>query len=154
LAALLHGQRTAALATLDDDGAPQVSMVPFAVLPARACLVIHVSGLAAHTRHLQARPQVSLLVMQPERPGKPVHALPRATLAGEATLPEIHSPTWLACRDAYLARFPEARPMTQLGDFQFVAIELVRGRHIAGFGAARDVGEGELRELLVKDPAP
>jgi heme iron utilization protein len=153
LASLLHGQRTAALATLDDDGAPQVSMVPFAVVPARACLVIHVSGLAAHTHHLQARPGISLLVMQPERPGEPVHALPRVTLTGQAMLPEIHSPIWLACRTAYLARFPEAEPMTKLGDFRFVAIALRRGRHIAGFGAARDVGEEELTQALVRGPA-
>jgi putative heme iron utilization protein len=149
---LLQGQRTAALATLDDDGAPQVSMVPFAIVPARACLALHVSGLAAHTRHLQARPAVSLLVMQHEQPGQPVHALPRVTLAGEATLPEIHSPVWLACRTAYLARLPEAEPMTQLGDFRFVAIFLRRGRHIAGFGAARDVDADELTRALVGGP--
>ncbi|VTU22848.1 heme utilization protein HutZ [Variovorax sp. SRS16] len=148
LRALLHSQRVAALGTLDDDGAPFVSMVPFAVVPSLGCLALHVSGLAAHTGHLLRRPGVSLLVMQPEVAGEPVHALPRVTLAGEATMPVPDSPAWHACRAAYLERFPEAEPMTQLDDFRFVAIRLAHGRHIAGFGAARDVGPDALERAL------
>jgi hypothetical protein len=30
-------------------------MGPYAVVPSLGCLVIHISGLAAHTRNLQAR---------------------------------------------------------------------------------------------------
>ena len=77
LRTLLATQRVAALGTLGDDGLPFVSMVPFALESRSAGLVIHVSGLAAHTRNLQAAPQVSLLVMQTEVAGEPVHALPR-----------------------------------------------------------------------------
>lgn len=51
---LLDGQRVAALGTIADDGAPLVSMVPFAVERALGALVIHVSDLAAHTRHLNS----------------------------------------------------------------------------------------------------
>ena len=51
---LPHTQRVAALGTLNDDGSPLVSMVPYALESGLACLVIHVSGLAAHTRNLQA----------------------------------------------------------------------------------------------------
>src|SRR5450830_628006 len=79
LRTLLNTQRVAALGTRDEDGLPFVSMVPFALEPHSPCLVIHVSGLAAHTRNLQTTPQVSLLVMQAEVPGEPVHALPRVT---------------------------------------------------------------------------
>lgn len=146
--ALLKARRTAALGTIDDDGSPFVSMVPFAVEPWQACLVIHVSGLAAHSRHLQQRPGLSLLVTAREVHGKPVHALPRVTLDGAAGRLEPGSPEWKACRDAYLKRFPEAEPMTQLGDFRFVAIRVTGGRHIAGFGAARDVDEEEIRRVL------
>lgn len=79
---LFETNRVAALATTQDDGTPFVSMVPFAVERQLLCLVIHVSGLAAHTRYLQARSQVSLLVMVAETPGNAVHDLPRATLHG------------------------------------------------------------------------
>lgn len=148
LRTLLHAQRTAALGTTGDDGAAFVSMVPFALEPSLGVLVIHVSGLAAHTRNLQARPRVSLLVMQSEVPGEPVHALPRVTLEGEASTPEPDGAPWQACRAAYLARFPEAEPMTQLGDFRFVAVHITQARHVAGFGVARDVDEEEVKRVL------
>ena len=154
LRALLHTQRTAALGTTGDDAAAFVSMVPFALEPTLGCLVIHVSGLAAHTRHLQERPRVSLLVMQSEVPEEPVHALPRVTLRGKATLLKPNGVKARACRAAYLARFPEAEPMTQLGDFRFVAVHVTGGRHVAGFGAARDVDRDEVkRAFRVPGPA-
>jgi putative heme iron utilization protein len=154
LRALMQSRRTAALGTIGDDGAPFVSMVPFAAQPALGCLVLHVSGLSAHTRHLQERPEASLLVMQAEQASQPVHDLPRVTLSGTAELLKPGSPEWQAGRTAYLARFPEAEPMTQWGDFQFVAIHIARGRHIAGFGAARDIDREEFRRALsIAEPA-
>ena len=148
LAQLLREQRAAALATLEADGAPAVSMVPFALEPAQGCVVLHVSALAQHTGNMEREPRVSLLVMQPEQAGEPVHALPRVTLFGRASTPQRDSPAWLACRAAYLQRFPEAEPMMQLGDFRFVSIELEDARQIAGFGAARSVGAEEIGEVL------
>ena len=146
---LLNAQRVAALGTLrDGGGAPQVSMVPFAIEPGLACLVLHVSGLAAHTRNMQASPAVSLLVMQAEVAGEPVHALPRVTLDGRAEMLVADSPDWAACRSVYLARFPQAEPMTQLGDFRFVMVRPTGARHVAGFGAARSVDEPELAQVL------
>ena len=142
---LLSTQRVAALGTIDDAGAPFVSMVPFAIELQLHCLVIHVSGLAAHTRYLQARERVSLMVMQAEVAGEPVHALPRVTLDGIAAVAQWGSPQWTACRTSYLTRFPEAEPMTELGDFTFVAIDINAARHISGFGAARSVDQDELK---------
>ena len=152
LAQLLHEQRAAALATLEADGAPAVSMVPFALEPGQGCIVLHVSALAQHTGNMEREPRVSLLVMQAEQAGQPVHALPRLSLLGRARTPESGSAAWAACRAAYLARFPEAEPMTQLGDFRFVAIELDGARQVAGFGAARSVDAEELR-LIMADAA-
>ena len=148
LRALLQTQRVAALGTLCEDGAPLVSMVPFAIEPGSACLVIHVSGLAAHTRNLQASPAVSLLILRAEVQGEPVHALPRVTLQGRAAVLSRDSTAWHACRAAYLARFAEAEPMTQLGDFMFVALHVSAARQVAGFGAARSLDPNELAQVL------
>jgi putative heme iron utilization protein len=148
LRALLQAQRVAALGTLSDEGLPFVSMVPYALAPQLGCLVIHVSALATHTGYLQARPDVSALIMQSEAPGQPVHALPRVTLVGRATTLEPGGEAWALARAAYLARFPEAKPMTQLGDFRFVAIAPAGARQIAGFGAARSIGEDEVRQVF------
>ena len=145
---LLQAHRVAALGTIAADGGALVSMVPFAIEPQRPCLVIHVSELAAHTRNLQTKPRVSLLVMQSEVPGQPVHALPRVTFDGIAGVPDRDGPLWRACRAAYLERFPEAEMMTQLGDFKFVAIEVKGARQVAGFGSARSIDEEEVRLAL------
>lgn len=148
LRSLLQSQRVASLGTIGDDGAPYVSMVPYALAPSAGCLVVHVSGLAAHTRNLQVRPNVSLLVMQPEGSGESVHALPRVSLAAVAKVLAPNSRAWEECRASYLARFPEAEPMTQLGDFMFVAVEVKNARHVAGFGTARSIDDEEVRLAL------
>lgn len=148
LHALLHGHRVAALGTLGADGMPQVSMVPVAIDGGQGCLVLHVSGLAAHTRNMDTSPAVSLMVMQAERAGEAVHALPRVSLDCQAQTLARDSAAWHSARAAYLARFPEAEPMTQLGDFRFVALQPLAARHVAGFGAARSVDGEELRTVL------
>lgn len=148
LRSLLHTQRVAALGSLCADGAPLVSMVPYAIDAQAACLVIHVSALAAHTGNLLRNPAVSLLVMQPEVAGEPVHALARVTLQGRAEALEPDGAAWRSGRAAYLARFAQAEPMTQLADFRFVAIRVDGARQVAGFGAARSVDAQELAQLL------
>jgi len=148
LRALLREQRVAALGSVNDDGTAMVSMVPFAIEPGLACLVIHVSELAAHTRNLRARPEVSLLVMRPERTGEPVLALPRATLQGVVETLDADRDAWARCRAAYLARFPDAEPIAELGDFRFLAVRLRSARQVAGFGVARSVGGEELAQVL------
>jgi putative heme iron utilization protein len=147
LRALLAAQRVAALGTLGDDSAPFVSMVPFAVDAQDRSLVIHISGLAAHTRNLQRTPRASLMVCQAEVTGEPVHALPRVTLDVQAADAAAGADAQ-ACRAAYLARFPEAEPMTALGDFRFVRLRPLGARQVAGFGAARSLDAAELALAL------
>lgn len=148
LRSLLTQQRVAALGTLGADSFPFVSMVPFAIETTSARVVIHVSGLAAHSRNLLTAPNVSLLVMQAEVAGEPVHALPRVTLEGLASVLPRGSTEWTLARDAYLARFPDAEPMTELGDFMFVGIAVQGARQVAGFGAARSLDAETLAQVL------
>ena len=137
LRALLHERRHAALGTLDAAGAPFVSMVPFAVDATAGRLVLHISGLAAHTGHMAAEPRVSLLVTAADAAGQPVHDLARVTLQALAHTPAPGAADWASARAAYLARFPEATPMTELPDFRFVTLQITGARQVAGFGAAR-----------------
>lgn len=149
---LLRTRRSAALATRDAaSGAPFVSMVPFAIDHAGGCLVVHVSGLAAHTANMAAEPRVSLLVTAPEVDGAPVHDLPRVTLDALARTPARESAPWASARAAYLARFPDVAPMTALPDFRFVTLAPTGARQVAGFGSARSVGTDELALLLQAD---
>ena len=148
LRALLHERRHAALGTLDAAGAPFVSMVPFAVDATAGRLVLHVSGLAAHTGHMAAEPRVSLLVTAADAAGQPVHDLARVTLQALAHTPAPGAADWASARAAYLARFPEATPMTELPDFRFITLQITGARQVAGFGAARSVPADELASIL------
>lgn len=145
---LLLARRTAALGTLDELGAVFVSMVPFAI-DGNACeLVLHVSGLAAHSGNMRRAPRVSLLVCAAEAEGEPVHALPRVTLDAQARFAEPGSPEAERARAVYLQRFPEAEMMTSLGDFRFAHLTLLGARQVAGFGAARSLPADEVRRAL------
>ena len=148
LRALLHERRHAALGTLDAAGAPFVSMVPFAVDATAGRLVLHISGLAAHTGHMAAEPRVSLLVTAADAAGQPVHDLARVTLQALAHTPAPGAADWASARAAYLARFPDVTPMTELPDFRFITLQITGARQVAGFGAARSVGPDELAQAL------
>jgi Pyridoxamine 5'-phosphate oxidase len=114
LHALLCTQRVAALGTSNPDGTPFVSMVPFAIDASARTLVIHVSSLAPHTRNLQSTPAVSILVMEPEVPGAPVHALPRVTLEGQASVLLVG-----CCTYCLLGALSRGRAHDPIGRFQF-----------------------------------
>lgn len=145
---LLLARRTAALGTLDEHGGVFVSMVPYAIDSADGELVLHVSGLAAHSGNMQRSLRVSLLVCAAEPEGEPVHALPRVTLDAQARFAEPGSPEAVSSRLVYLQRFPEAEMMTTLGDFRFVRLQLLGARQVAGFGAARSLPAEEVRRAL------
>jgi hypothetical protein len=151
---LLAERPVAALGTLDESGAPFVSMVPFAVEPASGCLVLHVSALAAHTRQMQAQPRVSLLVMGADDWAESPQALPRVTISARAEFTARDSEAERPLRAAYLARHPQSELMTQLPDFAFVRLAPTAARHVAGFGAARSVALDELARVLAGIAVP
>lgn len=147
---LLTSRRTAALATVDAQGHPHTSMVPFAVanLAEKPCLVLLISGLAAHTGHILTDGRVSILVTDQEIDGAPVHALGRLSLSGVAHVMLRGAASADAMAHAYLRRFPEAEPIAQLGDFRYVSVYVQAVRQVAGFGTARDIPINEFERLL------
>ncbi|MEY4752988.1 MAG: hypothetical protein RJA44_663 [Pseudomonadota bacterium] len=147
LLTLLASRSIAALGTLQADGAPFVSMAPYALLPDQPALVMHVSGLAAHTRQMAQDGRVSLLITAAEDADTPPQAVARVTLTAQAVFTDAGSAEAQACRSAYLARHPQAEPITALPDFSFVRLDVAEARQIAGFGAARSVSRAALQSL-------
>lgn len=152
LVRLLRERPVAALACLDDDGAPALSMVPYAVAAERdgaTSLILHVSGLAAHTRQMARDARVSLLILDRDDAAEMPQALQRASLQATAAFVEPGSPAHAHCEALYLARHPQAALMTQLPDFRFVRLTPTLLRHVAGFGAARTL-DGELLVTVLR----
>lgn len=148
LAGLVRSRSVAALGTLHA-GAPFVSMVPFALLPDGSAFVVHVSRLASHTKDMVADRRVSLLVTQPEGADVAPQALARVSVQGEAAEMEKGTQGERDCREAYLARFPEAAPLTEFGDFSFFAIRPSQARFVAGFAQAMSVTGESLAKVLL-----
>ena len=149
LRSLMFDTRVAALGTLQG-GDPAVSMVPFAarVTAEGTQLVVHVSGLAAHTRNMAAHPAVSLLLMAPDDPALMPQALPRLTLQGQAQTLHPGDPGRAQAQALYLARFPDAADLFEFADFQLVQITVTEARLVAGFARAHTLGPDDLVRLL------
>jgi putative heme iron utilization protein len=85
---------------------------------------------------MQEHPRVSLLVT--DEPGAPLppQAWPRVALQADADFLQRESDDWYRARAAYQARFPDAAPTFELGDFSLVALRPRAARLVAGFGRA------------------
>lgn len=144
---LLRTQEVAALGTLHQ-GQPYVSMVPFALCSGSTDFIIHVSQLAAHTRGMQAHPQVSLLVIAPPTPEVMAQELARISIQGEAVQVASGTPGHAAARTAYLSRFPQSEPMFDFSDFSLFAIVPSSIRFVGGFAQATTISPETLAEVL------
>ena len=147
LAQLVRARRTAALGTLHD-GAPFVSMVPYAIAPDGAGFLIHVSRLAAHTRDMLADARVSLLIAEAEGGGTSPLALPRVSVLGEAQPVSPEAAEQGAYSASYVARFPDSEPMFGFADFSLILIRPVSARFVAGFAQAHSLSGESLQKLL------
>ena len=154
LRTLLLGRAVASLATLHE-GRPAASMVPFAaaILDGRLRLVLHVSGLAAHTRDMRSVPEVCLLITAAESAGVPPQALPRVSIPGRAEFVAAEHPEHAAMKAAYLGKFPEAADLFQFADFSLVAITPASARFVAGFARAVTVTAESLVAALAEGGA-
>lgn len=147
---LIQNRMTAALGTLHE-GAPFVSMVPYAV--ARdGSFILHVSRLAAHTRDMLDNPDVSLLITESEASGKMPQALARVTVQGRAQMLDRDSEKNTEAREVYVSRFPDAAPLFEFSDFNMFIIAPLSARVVAGFGQAVTITGEELATALSVAP--
>jgi putative heme iron utilization protein len=121
-------------------------MVPVALDHGR--IVVHVSGLAAHTAQMRESVRVSLMLMLPEAPGGNALALPRVSFSASAREIEKSTDTWNEARAVYLRRHPGAEMLFGFGDFALFELLIEGARFVAGFGAAYDVSPEEIEEAI------
>jgi len=131
--------RTIVLGTAGADGEPAASVVA-AILDENGAFVVYVSGLAGHTRHLQANPRASVLLAEDESATANPFARRRLTFACRGVPVDSHSDDHRLLATALRAKFGDIIDvLSSLPDFQLVRLIPQRGRLVAGFGAAFDV---------------
>jgi heme iron utilization protein len=144
---LIHRQRWAALATVRD-GVPLAGMVAYAVQTEPPGLLLHLSRLAAHTRHLLRDPRVSLVISEPDDGRPDPQTLARIIIHGSVEVLEPTAPGFDTARDCYLARLPEAAPRFGFADFLLLRLKPERARYVGGFAEARGLDAEEMQAML------
>jgi len=154
----LRAQSQAVLSTLSarHDGAPFGSLAPF-VLDQQGAPWLLLSGLAEHSRNLQANAQLSLFVQaaqshavdagQQREPAADAQlasrgdsqASARLTLVGKA---DTASPD-AALRARFIRYQPQGESYLKLGDFRFWRVQPLELRFIEGFARAHWVAAGD-----------
>jgi putative heme iron utilization protein len=144
LARLVRSARVAALGTLRD-GAPLVSLVPYAASPDFSYFCIHVSRLAQHTQGLARDPRVGLMIAEADAAGRNPQLLARLSIRGEAEEAATAAAGYEEAKALYLAKFPEAAFNFGLADFKLYRIRAHNARLVGGFGKIFDLTAGDLR---------
>ena len=148
--ALLDDGRVLSLALIVD-GMPVVGLLPFAATAGYRALVVHASRLARHTKGLQHGAAFEALVHEAVDDDVDPLQVKRLTVRGEVVVVDPALPIHDTVRSAYLQKFPEAAPITQLGDFAFYLLRVTGGRLVTGFGGAVAVTDETLDALARQD---
>ncbi len=138
---LLHRVRVASFATVTAEGVPHVALVTPALLPDGAILLL-LSELSAHTRHLRENPACSLLLVG-EATSENLQTAPRITLSGQAA-PETDA----AAAGIFLKAHPYAALYAGFADFSYWRVNVVRAQYVGGFAAAATLDLAALRRQI------
>ena len=129
---LMRAARVGTLAT-SVHGQPFASLVTPACAPDLTLLLL-LSDLSEHTRHLRSEPRCSVLAAGEQVEANP-QTTPRVTVTGMA---EVVDDAALKAR--YLAVHPYASLYADFGDFALWRIHPANGLYVGGFGRAARLG--------------
>jgi len=129
------------------DGDPEASLLPYALRPDFGAVYIQASGLARHTRGLQPGARVGIMIHDSETPdGDPLQT-PRMTVQATVTVLDRDSEAFAAARAIFVARLPGAEMTLNLGDFNLYELQFGRGRYVAGFAQAFNLGPDTFKDV-------
>ena len=129
------------------DGDPEASLLPYAVRPDYGAVYVQASGLARHARGLQPGARVGVLIHEPETPGGDPLQTPRLTVQATVSVLDRESEAFATAREAFVARFPAAEMTLSLDDFNLYQLEFGRGRYVAGFAQAFNLGPDTFKQV-------
>ena len=129
------------------DGEPEASLLPFAVRPDYGALYVQASGLARHSKGLQPGARVGLLIHENESADADPLQTKRMTVQATVAVLDRDGDAFAAAREVFVGRFPGAELTLSLGDFNLYELTLGRGRYVAGFAQAFNIGPETFREI-------
>ncbi|CAH0530195.1 heme utilization protein HutZ [Vibrio hippocampi] len=140
-------KKTIQLATVDENGRPNVSYAPF-VQNQQGYFVL-ISQIARHARNLLANPNVSLMLIEDEADSKQLFARKRLTFDATASVVERDSEQWTQVVGQMQERFGEIIDgLSQLEDFVLFNLKAEQGLFVKGFGQAYQVSGDDLVDFV------
>jgi heme iron utilization protein len=149
--AMLLGHRVMCLAATVDDS-PEAGLLPYAVRPDCGAVYVQASGLARHSRGLRPGASVGVLIHADDEPeGDPLQ-IARLTVQATVALLDKDGAAFGEASRHFIERFPTAEMTLGLGDFNLYELTLGRGRYVAGFARAFNVGPDTFAEVASVQP--
>ncbi|OCH69285.1 heme utilization protein HutZ [Vibrio splendidus] len=140
-------RRTLQLATVDEEGRPNVSYAPF--VQNQEGYFVLISDIARHARNLKANPQVSLMMIEDEETSKQLYARKRLTFDAQASVVERETELWTQVIGQMQERFGEIIDgLSQLQDFSLFNLKAENGLFVKGFGQAYQVSGDDLVDFV------
>lgn len=140
-------RRTLQLATVDEEGRPNVSYAPF--VQNQEGYFVLISDIARHARNLKANPNVSLMMIEDEESSKQLYARKRLTFDATASIVERESELWTQVIAQMKDRFGEIIDgLSQLQDFSLFNLKAENGLFVKGFGQAYQVSGDDLVDFV------
>ncbi|WP_261883469.1 heme utilization protein HutZ [Vibrio pelagius] len=140
-------RRTLQLATVDEEGRPNVSYAPF--VQNQEGYFVLISDIARHARNLKANPNVSLMMIEDEESSKQLYARKRLTFDATASVVERESELWNQVIAQMKERFGEIIDgLSQLQDFSLFNLKAENGLFVKGFGQAYQVSGDDLVDFV------
>ncbi|MEZ8284922.1 heme utilization protein HutZ [Vibrio splendidus] len=140
-------RRTLQLATVDEEGRPNVSYAPF--VQNQEGYFVLISDIARHARNLKANPQVSLMMIEDEESSKQLYARKRLTFDAQASVVDRETELWTQVIGQMQERFGEIIDgLSQLQDFSLFKLKAENGLFVKGFGQAYQVSGDDLVDFV------
>ncbi len=128
---LWRSATTAALASLDEDGTPYVSLVTIACLKNGSASLL-LSDLARHTKNVKRTHHSSLLITDDLEPGVDPLTSSRITVTG--TIEPAQGNQIDHCRTGFLAAHPASSQYIDFADFSLYQFQGKQIHLVGGFG--------------------
>ncbi|MBW4689162.1 MAG: pyridoxamine 5'-phosphate oxidase family protein [Komarekiella atlantica HA4396-MV6] len=136
------------ISTVNAQGIPNSSYAPYVMDDAKN-IYIYVSGLASHTKNLDANPHVSILFIEDEAQTNQIFARRRLSFDCTATLIERETQKWNKIVEQFQGRFGQIIEVLRgLADFRIFQLTPSEGRFVIGFGAAYHISGDNLHQLV------
>jgi len=143
---LLAARKVLCLAAMVDDEV-SASLLPFVAAPNFSSVFVQASTLARHSRALQPGARVGLLFHEPDTDAVDPLQVERLSVQATVEVLERGTEAFEEASAVFVSRLPSAEMTLELADFSLYRLVFGRGRYVAGFARAFNVGPDTFAQL-------